>query len=176
MYISYIRLFSITISSSNVMKYLETLDTVRIISLHFCNFRKHYWNKSGFFNKKNWQTRNKFEITLFSTEVITNQCIGNRPVWLNGCVFVYELSGCGFKSRCCRLIYFTWNFLSCTLLQKKGAPHLSLLYYIQYIFLFCYFILLSYTCLICYAVLTVTCFKIYLKIIALQLSLNAINY
>ena len=22
------------------------------------------------------------------------------PVWLNGCVFVYELSGCGFKSRC----------------------------------------------------------------------------
>ena len=22
------------------------------------------------------------------------------PVWLNGCVFVYELSGCGFESRC----------------------------------------------------------------------------
>lgn len=84
MYISYIRLFSITISSSNVMKYLETFDTVTIISLHCCNFRKHYWNKSGFFNKRNWEMRNKFEITLFSTEVITNQCIGNRPVWLNG--------------------------------------------------------------------------------------------
>ena len=26
-----------------------------------------------------------------------------RPVWLNGCVFVYELSGCGFQSRCCHL-------------------------------------------------------------------------
>ena len=26
-----------------------------------------------------------------------------RPVWLNGWVFVYELSGCGFKSRCCHL-------------------------------------------------------------------------
>ena len=23
------------------------------------------------------------------------------PVWLNGSVFVYELSGCEFKSRCC---------------------------------------------------------------------------
>ena len=23
------------------------------------------------------------------------------PVWLNGWVFVYELSGCGFESRCC---------------------------------------------------------------------------
>ena len=26
-----------------------------------------------------------------------------RPVWLNGCVFVYELSGCGFEFRCCHL-------------------------------------------------------------------------
>ena len=25
-------------------------------------------------------------------------------VWLNGWVFVYELSGCGFESRCCHLI------------------------------------------------------------------------
>ena len=24
------------------------------------------------------------------------------PVWLNGSVFVYELSGCGFESRCCQ--------------------------------------------------------------------------
>ena len=23
--------------------------------------------------------------------------------WLNGCVFIYELSGCGFKSHCCHL-------------------------------------------------------------------------
>ena len=26
-----------------------------------------------------------------------------RPVWLNGWVFVYELSGCEFESRCCHL-------------------------------------------------------------------------
>ena len=25
------------------------------------------------------------------------------PVWLNGSVFVYELRGCDFKSRCCQL-------------------------------------------------------------------------
>ena len=25
------------------------------------------------------------------------------PVWLNGCVFVYELSGCGFESSCSHL-------------------------------------------------------------------------
>ena len=25
------------------------------------------------------------------------------PVWLNGWVFIYELSGCGFESRCCHL-------------------------------------------------------------------------
>ena len=25
----------------------------------------------------------------------------HRPVWLNGWVFIYELSGCEFESRCC---------------------------------------------------------------------------
>ena len=25
------------------------------------------------------------------------------PVWLNGWVFIYELNGCGFESRCCHL-------------------------------------------------------------------------
>ena len=29
------------------------------------------------------------------------------PVWLNGCVFVYELSGCGFESRCSHS-YIKW--------------------------------------------------------------------
>ena len=27
------------------------------------------------------------------------------PVWLNGLVFVYKLSGCGFESRCSHLIF-----------------------------------------------------------------------
>ena len=25
------------------------------------------------------------------------------PIWVNGWVFIYELSGCGFRSRCCHL-------------------------------------------------------------------------
>ena len=30
------------------------------------------------------------------------------PVWLNGLVFVCELSGCGFKSRCSHLNFRYW--------------------------------------------------------------------
>ena len=38
------------------------------------------------------------------------------PVWLNDCVFVYELSDCGFESRCCHL-----NFRYCAFF-KQGVP------------------------------------------------------
>ena len=35
------------------------------------------------------------------------------PVWLNGWVFVYELSGCGFESSCSqiRLFFCVWMFI-----------------------------------------------------------------
>ena len=32
------------------------------------------------------------------------------PVWLNAWVFLYELSGCEFESRWCRLIISSWYF------------------------------------------------------------------
>ena len=38
------------------------------------------------------------------------------PVWLNSLVFVYELSGCGFESRCSHL---NFRFLACF---KQGVP------------------------------------------------------
>ena len=38
------------------------------------------------------------------------------PVWLNGWVFVYELSGCGFESGCSHL-----NFRFCTCFEQ-GVP------------------------------------------------------
>ena len=38
------------------------------------------------------------------------------PVWLNGWMFVYELSGCGFESCCCHL-YFRYG--ACF---KQGVP------------------------------------------------------
>ena len=37
-------------------------------------------------------------------------------IWLNGWVFVYELSGCGFKSNCSHL-----NFIFCTCFDQ-GVP------------------------------------------------------
>ena len=39
-----------------------------------------------------------------------------RPVWLNGWVFVYKLSGCGFESRCYQL---NFSYGSCF---KQGVP------------------------------------------------------
>ena len=39
-----------------------------------------------------------------------------RPVWLNGRVFVYELSGCGFESHCC---HFNFRYGVCF---EQGAP------------------------------------------------------
>ena len=33
------------------------------------------------------------------------------PVWLNGWELVYKLSGCGFESRCCHLIFKLWFFV-----------------------------------------------------------------
>ena len=35
------------------------------------------------------------------------------PVLLNGWVFVYKLSGCGFESRCCHLIHFYFWHWTC---------------------------------------------------------------
>ena len=37
-----------------------------------------------------------------------------RPVWLNGWVFLYELSSCGFESRCSRLNIFEFDFVNKT--------------------------------------------------------------
>ena len=49
-----------------------------------------------------------FAFTLKNTKLIFQESCQNSfifyfPVWLNGWVFVYELSVCGFESRCCHL-------------------------------------------------------------------------
>ena len=41
-------------------------------------------------------------------------CVVQRPVWLNGWVFVYELSGSGFESYCCHLMLQT-----CCIVNRK---------------------------------------------------------
>ena len=47
------------------------------------------------------------------------------PVWLNGLVFVYELSGCGFESSCSHLnfrfhAYFEQEFLDIQAIIECG--------------------------------------------------------
>ena len=44
------------------------------------------------------------------------------PAWLNGSVFVYELSGFGFDSRCCyQISAYTDKFIFANKFVKKGA-------------------------------------------------------
>ena len=57
--------------------------------------------ETGAYLKFKWQQRDSSPKHLFR----------KRTLWLNNWVFVYELSGCGFESRCFHLIYYR-NFLS----------------------------------------------------------------
>ena len=46
------------------------------------------------------------------------------PVWLNGRVFIYELSGCGFEPHCCHSDLYDF----CQLQQKNHFLFLTSLY------------------------------------------------
>ena len=70
---------------------------------------------------------NYFLIQLFLHAIISWQHQDSNPqllsllmnthhVWLNGWVFVYKLSGCGFKSCCC---YLNFRYRACF---KQGVP------------------------------------------------------
>ena len=48
-----------------------------------------------------------------------NYLVHKQRIWLNGSVFVYELSGCGIESRCSHL-----NFRFCACFEQ-GVPWLS---------------------------------------------------
>ena len=47
--------------------------------------------------------RKSLKICVFSLVIKMEHSSIIWPVWLNDWVFVYELSGCGFESRCCHL-------------------------------------------------------------------------
>ena len=81
------------------------------------------WNKEGYFSL----TICSYHVTyVFQSESRLYGCLNvkellvrNRceiwPVWLNGCVFVYELSGCGFESSYSHLnfvFFFIWHLYS----------------------------------------------------------------
>ena len=40
---------------------------------------------------------------MHDTDKYSKHSLIIRPVWLNGCVFVYQASSCGFESRCSHL-------------------------------------------------------------------------
>ena len=61
---------------------------------------------------------NNIYLVLFSLEDSKK----SQSVWPNGWVFVYELSGCGFESRCSQTKYTTSFF---TLLDKKQLKNLQ---------------------------------------------------
>ena len=70
----------------------------------FCNPWKHKESR-GFQEVPNGNIGEKWvngNTISDSIEIPTHNYLV-RPVWLNGWVFVYELSGCGFESRCCHL-------------------------------------------------------------------------
>ena len=56
---------------------------------------------------------------MHRTDKYSQHCSIMWPVWLNGWVFVYELSGCGFVSRCSHLIF---RYAACF---KQGVPWYS---------------------------------------------------
>ena len=63
----------------------------------------------------NWWT-DQFFITKWFSEL---SGIYGFPVWVNSWVFVYELNGCGFESRCCHL---NLRYRTCF---KKGVPDIQ---------------------------------------------------
>ena len=60
------------------------------------------------------------ESTLYSCLNVKELLAQNRPVWLNGWVFVYDLSGCGFESSCSHI-----NFRFCACFEQWVPWHLG---------------------------------------------------
>ena len=58
---------------------------------HLARSRRHFWNSN---DSNQIQTLNHF---------VRKRTLNHLAIWLNGWVFVYELSGCRFESRCCHL-------------------------------------------------------------------------
>ena len=101
------------------------------VSLFTCTFFKNnnrgryveYFAKSNLFlSDCNWSRTHNHLVHKRTLNYLAKGEFGSlaiRPVWLNGWVFVYELSGCGFESSCSRLNFW---FRACF---EKGVPWYS---------------------------------------------------
>ena len=65
---------------------------VYICMLLLCHIRVSEWSRHHF-----WNLSGSYGIRTHK------HLVHKQRVWLNGWVFIYELSGCGFKSCCCQM-------------------------------------------------------------------------
>ena len=70
--------------------------------------------------KFKWQQLDSNPCQMYSADKYSQHSSIIWPVWLYGWVFIYELSGCGFKSRCCHL-----KIRYCTLFRQRVPWHSS---------------------------------------------------
>ena len=77
---------------------------------HSGNYRVWIHSETRTWHDKNIQSKCTVQISTHNTA----QSFGQ--VWLNGWVFVYELNGCGFESRCS---YLNFRFRACF---EQGVP------------------------------------------------------
>ena len=78
---------------------------------HSSNYRVRIHSEMCMWHNKNIQSNALYR------KVLTTQ-LKHRPVWLNGWLFVYELSSCGFKSHCSHL-----NFRFSTCFEQRVPWH-----------------------------------------------------
>ena len=70
---------------------------------------------------RNRTSEDTVKCTVHPTDKYSQHSPTIWPVWLNGWVFLYELIGCGFESRCSHLRHpwFTQFFLECLYISKR---------------------------------------------------------
>ena len=97
--------------------------------------RRHIWNlsDSDVIRTHNHLVRKQ---TLNHLDKMTYmvECLWCLSVWLNGWVFVYKPSGCGFESRCCHLTLYICTSIHIDFLcvysleQQLFWPHIQIYY------------------------------------------------
>ena len=88
-------------------------------------------------------------IQIHRTDKYSQQSSINLPVWLNGWIFVFELSGCWFESSCGHSDYFGYCFIKNDIVYVFTLylqnPHYFNLFKIDTL-KFAMYILMNFTC------------------------------
>ena len=98
----YLDIINLTVSSYHVRYAFwseSTLYSCLNVKELLARNRRSIWSSSGLNGIRN-HSHLVCKLTLNHVAIV-NKKTPNQPVWLNGRVFVYELSGCGFEFHCC---------------------------------------------------------------------------